>query len=105
MTREEEIENFLQKIGKGIFNAVGFDIGFESGVEWADAHPHWISVEDELSPTDDRGDESDDCIIVDEDGDIYVGYYNRMGNAWFSEGGRLVPHVTHWMPFPKPPKK
>lgn len=61
--------------------------------------PHWISVEDELPPTSDRDDESEDCLIVDEDGDMNVGYYNKMDETWFSCDGYIL-GVTHWMPLP-----
>lgn len=61
--------------------------------------PHWISVEDELPPTSDKDDESDDYLIVDSDGDKNVGYYNKMDELWFSCDGHIL-DVTHWMPIP-----
>lgn len=64
--------------------------------------PHWISVEDELPTTSDRDDESDDYLIVDSDGDMNVGYYNKMDELWFSCDGHIL-DVTHWMPLPQAP--
>lgn len=64
----------------------------------------WISVEDELPPTSDKDDESDDYLIVDSYGDKNVGYYNKMDKLWFSCDGNIL-YVTHWMPLPAPPKK
>ena len=64
--------------------------------------PHWISVEDELPPTSDKDDESDDYLIVDSDGDKNVGYYNKMDELWFSYDGYIL-DVTHWMPLPQAP--
>lgn len=64
--------------------------------------PHWISVEGELPPTSDKDDESDDYLIVDEDGDMNVGYYNKMDKTWFSCDGYIL-GVTHWMPLPQAP--
>lgn len=96
MTREEEIENYLQKIGKGIFNAFGFDLGFESGVEWADAHPHWISVEEELPKI------GKDVLVLREDGEMQVAHqYNEEIARWWSvDGFPLKNNITHWMPLP-----
>ena len=75
---------------------------FIDGAVWADAHPHWISVEDKMPPTSDKDDESDDYLIVDEDGDMNVGYYNKMDKLWFSCDGYIL-GVTHWMPLPQKP--
>jgi hypothetical protein len=66
--------------------------------------PQWISVEDELPPTSDKDDESDDYLIVDSDGDKNVGYYNKMDKLWFSCDGYIL-DATHWMPIPQAPKK
>ena len=51
MTREEKKEELIGLFSIGaIFIGDLIDECFEFGVEWADAHPHWISVEDELPP-------------------------------------------------------
>ena len=64
--------------------------------------PHWISVDEELPPTSDKDDESDDYLTVDSDGDKNVGYYNKMDELWFSCDGHIL-DVTHWMPMPEAP--
>jgi hypothetical protein len=77
-----------------------------SGADYAlDMFAHrWISVEDELPPADDRDNDSDVCLIVEEDGNFDIGYYNQMDETWFTcDGG--IRAVTHWMPLPEPPKK
>lgn len=108
MTRTKEILKEAEKAASANTQIIGdwgeHYLGFIHGAEWADAHPHWISVEDELPPTSDRDDESEDCLIVDEDGDMNVGYYNKMDKTWFSCDGYIL-GVTHWMPLPQPPKK
>ena len=73
-------------------------------MRWADEHPHWISVEDELPPTSDKDDESDDYLIVDSYGDKNVGHYNKMDKLWLSCDGYIL-YATHWMPMPAKPKK
>lgn len=66
------------------------------------AQSRWISVEDELPPTSDKDDESDDYLIVDSYGDKNVGYYNKMDELWFSCDGDIL-DVTHWMAMPQRP--
>ncbi len=58
MTREEEIEKIAGAFAIDevkdtcTYNPASkrglLYVGFVSGAEWADAYPHWISVEDEL---------------------------------------------------------
>lgn len=50
MTRKEQVKEYLLTIGNGEMTGIPFDAGFECGAEWADSHPNWISVEDELPP-------------------------------------------------------
>ena len=60
---------------------------FEAGVEWADGHPRWISVEDELPNF------FDNVLYCDEDGD----YYTETDII-----GQDV-KITHWMRIPDCP--
>lgn len=98
MTREEEIKKIACAFAidevkdtcnpaskRGLLYA-----GLVSGAEWADAHPHWISVEDDGNPIDTGWYIFTAGKIVD------VGYYLG-GNEW-----RDV-HPTHWMPLPEAP--
>ena len=78
------------------------ELAYKAGIEDAKNHPHWISVEDKLPPTSDEDDESDDYLIVDEDGDMNVGHYNKMDKTWFSCDGYIL-DATHWIPLPKMP--
>lgn len=52
MTREEEIVKEAELCASANTQIIGdwgeHYLGFIHGAEWADAHPHWISVEDEL---------------------------------------------------------
>ena len=64
-------------------------ISFLAGACWADAHPNWISVEDELPPQNGR----------------YIFYSDTMGvrTSYYYAGISLNEHVTHWMPLPDEP--
>lgn len=128
MTRKEEVEKHLQKIGKGEDEFTPFDAGFECGVEWADINRHWISVGDELPATKYYDDEDDPyegllislpVVVLLDDGTIHIASLNQNydectgkeeGNPyWFDENNRdngdwLNTHVTHWFPLPVLPK-
>ena len=67
-----------------------YDNGFHVGAMWADAHPHWISVEDELPKKDGR------YLFYDETSGVYT-------SAYYVEFS-LLGSITHWMPLPQAPK-
>ena len=88
---------------------------FEAGVEWADGHPRWISVEDELP-------EKGDIVIVMQDayGNIHftacefisamqlcdVTDFHVRSDAYLGitkKAEITLGAVTHWMPMPQPP--
>ena len=90
---------------------------FEAGVEWADGHPRWISVEDELP-------EKGDIVIVMQDayGNIHftacefisamqlcdVTDFHVRSDAYLGitkKAEITLGAVTHWMPLPQPPKE
>lgn len=60
---------------------------FIDGANYADAHPHWISVEDEMPSS------IDIVLYCDEDGN----YYTETDNI-----GKDV-KITHWMHIPDCP--
>lgn len=64
---------------------------FLNGIDYAEHHPHWISVKDEGLPT------KDGCYLFYAEGEpVYMCYYY----ADFK-----MSLATHWMPLPEPPKK
>lgn len=69
---------------------------------WADQHPHWISVEDELP-------RSLNFILFTDGRYLYSGTY--FGGRYYGDKGdfcvppTLIDNVTHWMPLPAPPAK
>lgn len=103
MTREEEIRLTADKYCLDEYTR----LGFVAGAEWADSHPHWISVDEELPK------EGQLCIILIDRkalqgmprirSAVYApnvmmqqeGFaYNRMSKKH---------HITHWMHLPQAP--
>lgn len=72
---------------------------FMDGANYADAHPHWISVEDELPKI------GKDVLVLREDGEMQVAHqYNEEIARWWSvDGFPLKNNITHWMPMPQAP--
>ena len=94
-------------------------IGFRLGAEWADEHPKslWISVNDDLPynyPNNIRFGITNNVIATDGTS-IFILHMKRCkDNKWIWCGDDSVDDtvysvvfsnsITHWMPFPKPPK-
>lgn len=73
---------------------------FLNGIDYAEHHPHWISVEDEL-PTN-KGGFSDEVLTYDYARKRYVvALFCYISNCWFG----CDDSVTHWMALPQPPAK
>lgn len=98
MTREKEISKAALEYANEEIVAAPYD-AFMAGAEWADAHPHWISVEDELPKI------GKDVLVLREDGEMQVAHqYNETIARWWSvDGFPLKNNVTHWMPLPQAP--
>lgn len=106
MTREKEISKVALEYANEEIVVAPYD-AFMAGAQWADTHPHWISVEDELP----RDDEFYLCVVG---GDIEVLFYNEGLEEFYEfyvtkeehlSCDDLTQRVTHWMPLPQPPKK
>lgn len=115
MTREKEILKAYNEQQTKLGNQ---EHTFMRGAKWADAHPHWISVEDEL-PKDWEGGKQ--FVLYTEPynedysymGRLRIGEYDGdesklyliANNRWIIYGkndGNTK--VTHWMPFQFPEK-
>lgn len=104
MTRDEEIKKAAKEIAQGIEDwelAAYIEDAFIEGAWWADAHPHWISVDDELPKI------GKDVLVLREDGEMQVAHqYNEEIARWWSvDGFPLKNNITHWMLLPQAPKK
>ena len=104
MTRQQEIRQAAAEYADGpdkVQNVIA-QVGFEQGAQWADEHPHWISVEEELpnNPSIIDGwvlvcEETTQCVSI-------ARYVSEHG--WIELDGYPLPdNVTHWMPLPPPP--
>lgn len=95
MTREEEIlkrifELTSSKSSNPLENLL-YSAGYMDGAVWADAHPHWISVEDKLP-------QEHEWILGFSLKRSYLDVYN------FDSNGLIEAHdITHWMPMPEAP--
>lgn len=102
MTREDEIKNIALCYAHDELkdnHSVVEDVvvaAFMDGANYADAHPRWISVEDELPPKD----------------KAYLAYWQHLGvtKYMYVKAGAKVSrtfseHITHWMPLPQAPNE
>lgn len=105
MKREQQIE-------KAALDYCGYDTetiyahienAFIAGAEWADAHPHWISVEDELPPKKSEYDALSNNVLATDGKEIYESVYNHDFGEWFTHDLWAINNITHWMPLPTQP--
>lgn len=75
---------------------------FLNGIDYAEHHPQWISVEDGL-PKESGG----FYLSVDSDGEIWFRQFTKLYGWRSTIGNMLISgiEVTHWMPMPAPPKE
>ena len=127
MTRSEEIDKAgMEWFAKVKEYEADVATAFLAGAQWADQHPHWISVEDELPPMhchlQDLGESTygrgkifcDSLPVVTHrvDGciDMHCLMFNGEKNefVWGGWNGSLGEPfdgsmITHWMPLPQAP--
>ena len=110
MTRDEEIKEAAVSFCKAEEAPNGFAFipqsSFIVGALWADSHPHWISVEDELPK------ETNMYIVVHHNVVCTMLWYDSLeewADIYVDEDefvqSRKMDGVTHWMPLPLPPAK
>lgn len=92
MTRQEQIRNAAR------YKYPDERIHFIDGANWADSHPQWIPVEEEL-PEPHFADTSSDWVLVcTTKGGVYIDSYNHKHNEWLNNHKS----ITNWMPLPLP---
>lgn len=104
MTREELYKiakHYAQDELKDSHSAVEDVVAaaFIDGVNYADAHPHWISVGDELPPMKGKSGQSDDVLVRLYNGRMDIDSYNFGYEEWEVDDK----YITHWMPLPQAP--
>ena len=119
MTREEEIINAANELCNSFRGGKTYKLGFAIGVKWADEHPKspWISVEDDLPCNhkellEDYGEELLKDYGYETVAVIIKSKYSKSPSTDFMrrlDKGNWVwmrnLAITHWMPFPEPPKE
>lgn len=113
MTREEQImkigaqfaidETDGQTSGRAASMRGVLLSAFRVGAQWADQHPQWIPVEEELPPENGKTQQS---ISVWATNGLTSGEfrYNFDTKTWTDMWGDPF-DITHWMPCPQLPRK
>lgn len=110
MTREEEIKMQAEKkalepsrlmhpYAKQYKVMSAYEIGYIEGAVWADSHPHWISVDDELPPRFPL-DPNESMNVITYGLHTMVNWYDYERGEWVRDS-----EITHWMPLPQAPKE
>ena len=73
---------------------------FLNGIDYAEHHPHWISVEDELPPKNSEYDALSNNVFATDGKEIYESVYNHDFEEWFTHDLWAINNITHWMPLP-----
>lgn len=113
MTREEQIKTITQNNLNDIISICnpsdeyikGYTHGFKEGAEWADNHPNWHKVDEELPPPISDVSPFSNDVIVTDGVLICNGYYNYTSKSWSAFGDIDSDEVTHWMYLPDFPQK
>lgn len=116
MTRQEEIKKIalcyahdeLKDSHSAVEDVVA--TAFIDGVNYADSHPHWISVEDRKPKFKHKNDGlqySEAVIVTDGEYRTSACWTHNMWAGWYGwfNGDEELKGITHWMPLPQAPKK
>ena len=90
------------------FNRVmSFEAGAEHGYQYAQTHPNWISVDEDLPEKDNEFEDYSKLVVVTDGKDFYKGMYNYSGECWLTHDLRPIEDATYWMEvqLPQPPRK
>lgn len=79
---------------------------FLNGIDYAEHHPRWTSVEDELPPKESEYEDFSTEVLATDGNGVYKGLYRSAEflSGWFTDDLWALDNITHWMPLPKPPE-
>lgn len=101
--REKEISKAALEYANEEIIAAPYD-AFMAGAQWADAHPHWINVDDELPPRwETNPNVSVPVITFGTLGESSIPFV-ELQRYHFGDGRWQYGDATHWMPFQYPKK-
>lgn len=107
MTREERIKEAARQRANQYDHPSQWSdtyYGFIDGAHWADSHPQWIPVEDELPKhkVEDNGLLTyEEVLVCLNDGYVTTDCYDDTRRKWLGYNG----DVEYWMPLPQAPRK
>ena len=117
MTREEQRHKAAKEYAERWYKELGTSVDefptdaqitideFTKGAEWADSHPNWCKVDEELPPPISAVENFSNSVIVTDGCLLCKGYYNYTCKSWEVEGDIDSNEVTHWMYLPDFPQK
>ena len=105
MTREEAIK-ILQDYPNCTVGQLS-KVPVKAVLEFMEAIPHWISVEERLPEKDNEFEDYSKHVVVTDGKDFYKGMYNYGGACWLTHDLWPIEDATHWMEvqLPQPPRK
>jgi hypothetical protein len=94
----------LADVERDLNRVFPFEAGAEYGYQYAQTHPNWISVEEELPEKENEFEDYSKLVVVTDGKDFYKGMYNYDGEEWLTFDLWRIDDATHWMPI-VPPRK
>jgi hypothetical protein len=98
MEREEEIKQASEFITGDYYDPTLEIRGFVEGAEWADAHPHWISTDEQQPPYNEK------VLLYSEGWQApHIGEFGKVcgKDRYIREDNTFIwDKITRWMPLP-----
>ena len=104
MSREEDFKKTAMDYCEDHSHCIYFESGAEFGYQYAQIHPNWISVKDELPEKDNEFEDYSKLVVVTNGKDFWKGMYDYGGEDWRTFDLWLIDDATHWMEI-VPPRK
>lgn len=104
MTREQELITEYEEAMNAPLSERDKEL-MQSVLEWADIHPNWHKVDDELPPPISDVSSFSNDVFVTDGRSICNGYYNYTSKSWSVFGNIDSGEITHWMYLPELPNK